>query len=733
MGGAWISYREALSQHREQLINRGLQLTSAIDQAYQLAAREEEIRFAVDEVVRDQEGISRITVATADPFTIWASTYHPGTDPDLDTQQMLQQLGDAIDEGRFGHGQNQDGDLLVVVPLGWNRTDDDTTALLGAANLTSVEVPRDRYRGAIFVRFDWAQIQAGSAQVFRQTALTSIGAVLLIAFLTIYLVRKIVVERINRVGGVVQSYEAGDRDIRVQPRGRDEIADVSRSLDNMLDSLQDSTELAARTFWYGPMLSSISDPETGRIYDVNSTWISALGYDRDEAVNRTAADLGIWVRPDDRDEYVRRLKTDEVVLNFETAFRSRDGPIREVLIAGDILDFSGGPRLLTIAHDISERKRMEEVLRQTQKMDAIGQLTGGVAHDFNNLLQVIMGNADLLASNRSVDPQIVEPILRAAERGAELTSQLLAYARKQTLLPKPVDMAEVVDGMQSMLSRTLGETIAITTASDDRLWPAFADSNQTQTALLNLALNARDAMPNGGDLKIRCSNVTLDENNHHEFPEANRGDYVALIVQDSGKGMSDDVRKRAVEPFFTTKGVGEGSGLGLSMVYGFAQQSGGHLGITSRLGEGTTVTLLLPRSIEASSLTRNADEPASRLPRGNGELILVLEDNTDVRALVVGFLKDLNYRSIEAAIAPEAIALLDAGHPVQAVISDVVLPGGISGRDFATRIAVDHPGIPVALMSGHPLEAGSGELSDINLVKPFKIQTLATLLSEFVR
>ena len=287
----------------------------------------------------------------------------------------------------------------------------------------------------------------------------------------------------------------------------------------------------------------------------------------------------------------------------------------------------------TINTDITARHDAEERLRQAQKMEAVGQLTGGVAHDFNNLLAVILGNTELL-SMQSDEPNLrLEAITRAATRGSELTQRLLAYSRQQPLRPQTIDLVELTDGMADMLARTLGETIEIKTRTPPGLWSASADPGQVENALLNLAINSRDAMPQGGKLTIDCMNVTLYQAYVTENPEALAGDLVVLAVSDTGTGMSAEIQARVFEPFFMTKEVGQGSGLGLSMVYGFTKQSGGHVSIYSEEGRGTTASEL---AVEDTS-----PEVEAAIPIGAGETVLVIEDDEDVRVLAADTLKGL--------------------------------------------------------------------------------------------
>ncbi len=390
-------------------------------------------------------------------------------------------------------------------------------------------------------------------------------------------------------------------------------------------------------------------------------------------------------------------------------------------------------RVLQTVEDFTTRKAAEEHLRQAQRMDAIGQLTGGVAHDFNNLLAVIQGNAELLATSGEkwlVDPSI-QAILRASQRGAELTQRLLAYACQQPLQPRSVDVATLTREMAvHLLKRTLGEGIAIEIVAAPDLWPARADPGQLENALLNLAINAQHAMPGGGRLTFACANVTIAAGDAAREAGLAAGDYLRLAVSDSGAGMTREVADQAFEPFFTTKEVGEGSGLGLSMVYGFAKQSGGEATIETAPGAGTTVTLHLPRAAPAREPAAIQKEAGNL--RGRGETILVVEDEPEVRRITVTMLCDLGYKVLEAGEAESARALLEQGAEIDLLLSDVVLPGRQSGPAFARLARQSRPGLKVVFMSGYPAETADRHAlvdeGEVLLGKPFQKQRLAAAL-----
>jgi signal transduction histidine kinase len=382
---------------------------------------------------------------------------------------------------------------------------------------------------------------------------------------------------------------------------------------------------------------------------------------------------------------------------------------------------------------IAQRESVESALRQAQKMEVMGQLTGGIAHDFNNLLQVIMGNLEVLQRRKLVADDNAARMIGAARRGAEraatLTQRLLAFARRQPPAPKPIDVNKLVNGMSELLHRTLGESIRIETVQAGGIWRVHADANQLENALLNLAVNARDAMESGGKLTIETANVHLDDT-YAEANEIRPGQYVMIAVSDTGTGMADDVAAKAFEPFFTTKDVGKGSGLGLSQVYGFIKQSGGHAKIYSEPGQGTTIKLYLPRLAQQEDVDA-ATALAGALPQGQSDrLILIVEDDEDVRAHAVAMLKELGYAVLEAADGTEALRVLDAHPDVRLLFTDVGLPGGLNGRQLADEARRRRPELDVLFTTGYARNAivHHGRLDPgVELItKPFTFAALAT-------
>jgi signal transduction histidine kinase/CheY-like chemotaxis protein len=388
-------------------------------------------------------------------------------------------------------------------------------------------------------------------------------------------------------------------------------------------------------------------------------------------------------------------------------------------------DEGGRPlRLAGTLRDVTERRQVEESLRQTQKLEVIGQLTGGVAHDFNNLLTAVLGNIEL-ASLRTNDQNVLSVLKsagHAAERGAKLTGQLLAFARKQHLAPRVVSLNELVSGMGDLLLQTIGAAIRIETVLEKDIWAVMIDPTQLELVILNLAINSRDAMPNGGRLTVATRNIAIsDRDRPAGLPER---EYVAISVSDTGSGMPQEVTARAFEPFFTTKPIGQGTGLGLSQVLGFAQQSEGEVRLNSRPGEGTTVTIFLPRSRE--SLPRIVDAAGPVPHTGKAATVLVVDDDAAVRQLTISALKALNYRVVEADSGRVALDAIRERHDIDLALIDLVMPV-MNGRQLATRIRAADPARAILFMTGYDDLSGTDDsfASEMVIQKPFKLVELA--------
>lgn len=462
---------------------------------------------------------------------------------------------------------------------------------------------------------------------------------------------------------------------------------------------------------------------------INQAGEQLLGLDRQEVIGRIDHELF------PRDQAALCLEEDRAVTETR---RQRVQPERKIstvqgerLVESRKVPISHGDGeqalVLGIVRDVTEQKRLEGQLRQMQRMDAVGRLTGGVAHDFNNLLAIISGNAELVReqlNDGSEAAAMADEVIEAASRGAELVRRLLAFARMQHLEPRPVNLNERLPSITGLLRRSLGENVDLVVRPSLELWPALIDPTQVDDALVNLTINARDAMPDGGTLTIETDNVVLEEDYAAHHVEVTPGDYVMLAVSDTGTGMSSEVIARAFEPFFTTKEEGKGTGLGLSQVYGWVKQSNGHIKIYSEIGFGTTIKLYLPRARQNALESSANDEGA--LPRGD-ETILVVEDNPKVRQTVLRQLADLGYATVEASNGAEAIDLVRQGPRFDMLLTDIVMPGGITGYELAEQLATLRPGLKVLFTSGYT-ELGSAGTQAIKrgsfLSKPYRKKEL---------
>ncbi|QJU58217.1 PAS domain S-box protein [Sphingomonas sp. AP4-R1] len=402
--------------------------------------------------------------------------------------------------------------------------------------------------------------------------------------------------------------------------------------------------------------------------------------------------------------------------------------------AGELVGFA------KVTRDLTERREIEEQLRQAQKMEAVGQLTGGLAHDFNNLLTGISGSLEMmqvrLAQGRTaeVDRYFIAA-QGAVKRAAALTHRLLAFSRRQTLDPRPANVNHLLAGLDELIRRTMGPAIDVEVVGASGVWSILVDANQLENAVLNLCINARDAMPDGGKLTIEAANKWLDERaaRQHDLPV---GQYVSLCVTDTGTGMTPDVIAKAFDPFFTTKPLGEGTGLGLSMIYGFARQSGGHVRIYSEVGQGTTMCLYLPRHTEDAASDEEIELQADIVPAGDGEVVLVIDDEPTIRMLVAEILGESGYSVIEAPDGPTGLRVLESNTRIDLLITDVGLPGGMNGRQVADAARATRPNLRILFITGYAENAviGRGRLEQGMhvLTKPFQVEALAVKVREII-
>jgi nitrogen-specific signal transduction histidine kinase len=397
--------------------------------------------------------------------------------------------------------------------------------------------------------------------------------------------------------------------------------------------------------------------------------------------------------------------------------------------------------LVVSARDVTQQRSLEQQLQQSQKMEAVGQLTGGLAHDFNNLLTGITGSLELLQTRvrqgRTGDlERYINAAQGASKRAAALTHRLLAFSRRQTLDPKPTDVNRLVADMEEMIRRTVGPAITVETVMTASVWSTLVDPNQLENALLNLSINARDAMPNGGRMTVEIANRWLDDRaaRMRDLPP---GQYVSLCVSDNGTGMPPDIARRAFDPFFTTKPIGQGTGLGLSMIYGFARQSGGQVRIYSEPGQGTMVCLYIPRYLGDAAPDDHAQDELSNAPRAEqGETVLVVDDEPTVRMLVTEVLEELGYQALEAEDGASGLKILESRQRIDLLVTDVGLPGGMNGRQMADAARAVRPGLKVLFITGYAenavLSHGHLDQGMHVLTKPFAMDALAARIKDLI-
>ncbi len=540
---------------------------------------------------------------------------------------------------------------------------------------------------------------------------------------------------------LILAWKLIDREMRRRAEAEAQIVSQSAQLAQALDereqtnvALLNSQAQFQSIMDHSPMQVALRDM-SGRYIFVNRAYVEFAGQPESSIIGKTFHEL----RPKDHADKAAQQDRD-VILNrkamqWEMTLQKPRGLRTILLVKFPVFNKSGAMVALgAIAADITEQKLAEVQLSQAQRIDALGQLTGGIAHDFNNLLTSILLNADVLSSlvDGKLQP-LAESVRQAAERGADLTRRLLAFGRRQMLEPRPTNVTELLTGMTALMRRTLGEHVEIRLAHDGSTWSATVDPGQLENAVVNLAVNARDAMPNGGKLTIEIANAEIDEEQTPENPDIAAGQYVTISVTDEGSGMPPEIMARAFEPFFTTKDVGKGTGLGLSMVYGFVKQSGGHVTIDSKVGRGTVVTLYLPRSTAAEALAQPPTPIVRELPSGT-ETILFVEDDAMVRQHTGRQLVSLGYDVVTAENAAEALAHVEKGCVPDLLFTDVVMPGGTNGRQLALKLRERWPDLRVLYTSGyaHGRLTIDGESVPTKYVlgKPYRRSDLAAKLRE---
>lgn len=477
---------------------------------------------------------------------------------------------------------------------------------------------------------------------------------------------------------------------------------------------------------------------TGRVQVYNRACGKLFGYSSGEVVGRNVKMLMPPEIEREHDQYLVNYQTTGIRkiigISREVVGQRKDGSTFPMHLAVGEATHLGEPIYVGIIRDLTERNQVESQLRQSQKMEAVGQLTGGLAHDFNNILMLISINVEALLDQDvpTRTRERLEQIEKSAARAAELTQQLLAYSRRQPLRPRLTDLNELVIATSKLLRRTLGEDIEIEAILADDLWITNVDRTQLETSLVNLSLNARDAMPGGGQLLIETRNAILDQDYVSQNPDVVAGAYAMLAVTDTGSGIPPEALEKVFEPFFTTKEVGRGTGLGLSMVYGFIKQSNGHIKVYSELNRGTSIKMYLPRADGTIGAQPVANAPS--LATGH-ERLLVVEDNADVRARICEILRGLGYTVDEAADGVAGLAKCDAARlPYDLLLTDVVMPGPIGGKALADAVSSRWPAIPVVFMSGYTEDAithqGRLDAGVRLLAKPFRRHELAQMIRQ---
>ncbi len=497
-------------------------------------------------------------------------------------------------------------------------------------------------------------------------------------------------------------------------------------------ALRLSEERFAKAFHASPLAMMIQKLPQAEFVDVNESFLRMTGFRREEVIGRTTAELALWVDDEKQGDLPAQLRQQTSVRDHECRLRTRSGEEREALVFAELFSLDAEAHLLTIVQDISERLSLEGQLRQAQKMEAIGQLAAGVAHDFNNILTIIQGQISMLLDIQTFESdteKTMRQVLAAGERAATLIRQLLAYSRKQVIQRKAVRLHSLLEQLSSMLRRLIGEHITLEVQCAADLPAVHADPGNLEQTILNLALNARDAMPQGGRLTIAVEAVEIDQARLDANPEARLGQFICLTTSDTGCGMDEATQAHVFEPFFTTKEPGKGTGMGLAMVYGIVKQHGGWIELASKVGQGTSFRIFLPICLSASTEWSHRSTALAPQARRGTETILVVEDEPVLRAYVQAALERYGYRTFPAQDGAEALAVWQQERDqIDLLLTDMVMPGGITGKELARQLTVDKPKLKTLYTSGYSLNA-LGENFKLNttetfLQKPYQSQVL---------
>ncbi|MGA2244888.1 MAG: response regulator [Verrucomicrobiota bacterium] len=516
------------------------------------------------------------------------------------------------------------------------------------------------------------------------------------------------------------------------------VAQRTRSLQETNQALQSSEERFAKAFRNNPVPLLLSDASEGRCVDVNDSFLALTGFKREEVLARTPEALEMFVRPEIWHQIREDVSAQRPVDGRQLELRTHDGKTVTALVSAEPLDLQNRPHLLMSLQDVTERINIENQLRQAQKMEAVGQIAAGIAHDFNNILGVIQGHAELQLNVGHRDESLLESlqeIANAANRAASLTRQLLAFSRKQMLRPRALDVSEVLANLDKMLQRIIGENIQLHIQCAESLPPVLADQVNLEQVVINLAVNARDAMPRGGPLTIRAELAVVDASHKQLQPDAIPGTFVKLSVADAGVGMDQNVRRKIFEPFFTTKAVGKGTGMGLATVYGIVKQHQGWIEVESTLGAGTVFMVYLP---PAHGPVKKSFESGTDLIKATvtkPRTILIVEDEPALRGMAEKILKRLGYNVVTARDGPDALEIWPQMQgKIDLLFTDMMMPGGLTGRELAERLLHDQPGLPVVYSTGYSVDFVNPDVKLIEgvnfLFKPYDATALTRIVKK---
>ncbi|MGO8764585.1 MAG: response regulator [Limisphaerales bacterium] len=507
------------------------------------------------------------------------------------------------------------------------------------------------------------------------------------------------------------------------------------NLEQANEALRRSEERFAKAFRASPVPLALQSASDQRYVDVNDSFLQLTGFLRGEILDHTHDELSLFPELNLSCEIREALMDHHPVSNMQSLLRAKDGKKLHVLISAEFFELENRPHCLMAVQDVTDRLRVEQQLRQAQKMEAVGQIAAGVAHDFNNILTVIQGHAEMQLCGPPLPDSMedsLQEISKAAARAASLVRQLLAFSRKQMLQRRPLNVRTALDGLEKMLGRVLGETIALKIQCPDNLPLLFADAVNFEQIVINLAVNARDAMPKGGPLVISAEAVTIDSNYQTRVPDATTGNFIRLCVADKGVGMDAAMRAKIFEPFFTTKEVGKGTGMGLATVYGIVKQHQGWVEVESTPGAGSVFKIFLPVANGKVESLSNSETTEPNRATAFSKTVLLVEDETPVRETAEKALKQLGCRTIAARDGEEALELwAQYRGKIDLLLTDIVMPGELGGRELAARILREAPHIPVIYSTGYSPEFSAGNLpseGECLLLKPYDVSTLASAI-----